>query len=105
MAEVNSMCHTYGRQKSLIEQRQKYFKQQLDKINGQLQMHVQQAPSTIDTNKLITIITDLVNKDQYQLRLKLERQKHMLKFDAKDHHFVEKFYQLKPRQTEVCENY
>ena len=47
------------------------------------------------------IVNDLVDKVQYQLRLELERRKHMLKFDAKDHQLVETFYQLQPRKTEV----
>jgi hypothetical protein len=46
-----------------------------------------QAPSNIDRNKLMTIITDLVHKDQYQLHLELERRRHMLQFDAKYHRF------------------
>jgi hypothetical protein len=35
--------------------------------------------------------------------LELERRRHILKFDAKDHQLVEAFYHLKPRQTEVRE--
>ncbi|CAF1511861.1 unnamed protein product [Rotaria sordida] len=101
MAQVNSMCYTYGRGKTLIQQSRKYFKQQLEEVTSKLNEHIKLAPSTIDTNKLMTIATDLVNKDQYQLRVELERRKHMLKFDAKDHHLVETFYQLKPRQTEI----
>jgi hypothetical protein len=105
MALVNSMCYTYGRRKTLIQQRQKYFKQQLNETTCKLQEHTLQAPSTIDTIKLITIVTDLVNKDQYQLQMELERRKHILKYDATDHQLVETFYQLKPRQTEVCKNH
>jgi hypothetical protein len=105
MALVNSMYYTYGRGKTIIEQRRKYFKPQLEEITCKLQEHIQQAPSTIDTNKLMTIVTDLINKDHYQLRVELERRKQILKFDAKDHHLVEIFYQLKPRQTEVRENH
>jgi hypothetical protein len=105
MALVNSMCYTYGRRKQLIEQRLKYFKQQLDEITFKLQEHLQQAPSTIDLNQLMIIANDIVDKDQYQLRVELERRKHILKFDAKDHHLVDTFYQLKPRQTEVRINH
>ena len=43
------------------------------------------------------------NKDQYPLRMELERRRGMLKFDAKDHQLVHTFYNLKTRQTEVCE--
>jgi hypothetical protein len=50
----------------------------------------------------MAIITDLVHEDQYELRMELERRRGMLKFDAKDHQLVHTFYNLNPRQTEVC---
>ena len=105
MALINSMCYTYGRQKTLIDQRRKYFKQQLQDITTKLHEHLQQVPSMMDPNQLMMIAHDIVDKDQYQLHVEFERRKHILKFDAKDHQLVETFYQLKPRQTEVRENH
>jgi hypothetical protein len=65
---------------------------------------MKQSPySTVDSNQIVTIVNNIVDKDQYQLRLELERRRHILKFDAKDHQLVDAFYQLKPRQTEVRE--
>ena len=53
----------------------------------------------------MTIANEIIDKDQYQLRVEFERRKHILTFDAKDHRLVETFYQLKPRQTEVRINH
>ncbi len=101
MAIINSMCYTYGRSKILIEQRHKKYKKNLEQIQNNIDEHMKQMPSSVDANKLIAIITDLVYKDQYELRMELERRRDMLKFDAKDHQLVYTFYNLKPRQTEV----
>jgi hypothetical protein len=102
MALLHSMSYTYGRRKQLIVQRRKCFQEQLQEITNKIQEHMKQSPySTIDSNQIVTIVTNIVDKDQYQLRLELERRRHILKFDAKDHQLVEAFYQLKPRQTEV----
>jgi hypothetical protein len=102
MALDNSMCYTYGRRKQLIAKRRKYFQKKFRAITDKIQKHLKRTScSSIDTNRLIGILNDLVDKDQYQLRRELERRKHMLKFDAKDHQLVEAFYQRKPRKTEV----
>ncbi|CAF1372343.1 unnamed protein product [Rotaria sordida] len=101
MALINSMCSTYGRRKILIEQRQKYFQQQIEENTSEIDEHLKQLSTSIDANRLIEIIIDLVCQDQNQLRLEFQRRRSMLKFDAKDHQLVEAFYQLKPRQTEI----
>lgn len=104
MALVHSMPYTYGRRKQLIVQRRKCFQEQLQDMTNKIQEHMSQSPySTIGSNQIVTIVTNIVDRDQYQLRIELERRKHILKFDAKDHQLVEEFYQLKPRQTEVRE--
>ena len=102
MALVNSMCYTYGRSKILIEQRHKIYQEKLEKIQIDIDGHMKQISSFIDSNRLMTIITDLVYKDQYELRMEFERRRGILKFNAKDHQLVHTFYNLKPRQTEVC---
>jgi hypothetical protein len=101
MAIINSMCYTYGRSKILIEQRHKKYKKNLEQIQINIDEHMKQMPSSVDAIKLVAIITDLVYKEQYELRIELERRRDMLKFDAKDHQLVHTFYNLKPRQTEV----
>jgi hypothetical protein len=104
MAIVNSMCYTYGRSKVLIEQRHKKYKKNVQQIQIDIDEHMKQMPppiSTVDMDKLMAILIDLVHKDQYELRMELERRRDILKYDAKDHQLVHDFYQLKPRQTEV----
>lgn len=102
MAHDNSMSHTYGRRKRLIEQRRTYFQEQLKTITRQIQQHLQQPHLNMDTGKLMIILNDFIDKDNYHLRIELERRRQILKFDAKDHQLVQIFYQLKPRKTEVC---
>ncbi|CAF4942643.1 unnamed protein product, partial [Rotaria sp. Silwood1] len=101
MAETNSMCYTYGRSKNLIKQRLTKYKQQCDKNQEAINEHLKQASFSIDIQTMTTMINNLINKDQYELRLELERRKTMLRLDAEEHQLVEKFYQLKPRQTEI----
>ena len=102
MAMLNSMCHTYGRRKQLIEQRRKYFQQQIQDNTIQLDEHIKKVPSSFDTHKIIQILNDFIHTKQSHLRIDFERRRGMLKFDANDHQLVEAFYQLKPRKTEVC---
>jgi hypothetical protein len=101
MAIANSMCHTYGRSKFLIEQRRQKYKQQLEQIKCQLNEYMKHTPTVPDANRIMTIVHDLIHNDQYQLRTELERRRHVLKFDATDHQLVQDFYRLNPRQTEV----
>jgi hypothetical protein len=105
MARDNTMCYTYGRRKHIIEQRLKKFQQQLLQIKSDIDEHMTQTPlPVIDSNRIETIVTVLVDKDQYQLRGELERRRDMLYFDAKDHKCIQAFYDLKPSQAEVSVN-
>lgn len=101
MAIDNSMCYTYGRSRVLIRQRQKKYQQHIELIQNDIDNHMKQASSFIQITRIMNIIQNLIQNDQHLLRLELERRKTLLKFDAKEHHLVHEFYQLKPRQTEV----
>jgi hypothetical protein len=102
MALVNSMCSTYGRSKLLIEQRRRKYERRLQQIRMDIDEYLKRVPSSItNPDQLVTIMHDLVHKEQYELRLELERRRHALKFHAQDHRLVHAFYNLKPRQTEV----
>ncbi|CAF3054034.1 unnamed protein product [Rotaria sp. Silwood2] len=104
MALNNSMHYTYGRSKNLIEQRRKKYEKQLEFIRNEAEKYIKQPrniTAQIDMNNMMTIITYLIHKDQYQLSIELERRRGTLKFDAKDHQLVQAFYQLKPRKTEI----
>ncbi|CAF3828787.1 unnamed protein product [Rotaria sp. Silwood1] len=101
MADANSMCYTYGRSKHLIKQRLDKHKLQYEKAQQALDEHMKNTPSNIDMDNIINMIHNLIEKDQYQLRLELERRKTMLRLDAEEHRLIETFYELKPRQTEI----
>ncbi|CAF4031632.1 unnamed protein product, partial [Rotaria sordida] len=51
--------------------------------------HMKKAPISIDMQNITTMINNLINKDQNQLRLELERRKTMLRLDAEEHRPVE----------------
>ncbi len=104
MAAVNSMCYTYGRSKVLIKQRKQKYEQHFQHIQNELDEFMKKAPSQlhVDNNTIINIINNLIiYKDQYQLRVELERRRLMLHFDAKEHQLVNDFYKSKPRKSEV----
>ncbi|CAF1285191.1 unnamed protein product [Rotaria sp. Silwood1] len=101
MAEANSMCYTYGRSKNLIKQHLEKYKLQCEKNQEAIHEHMKRIPFSIDMQNITTMINNLVQKDQYQLRHELDRRKTILRLDAEEHQLVEKFYQLKPRQTEI----
>ncbi|CAF1468179.1 unnamed protein product [Rotaria sordida] len=101
MTKANSMCYTYGRSKNLIKQRLAKYKLQCDKNQEAINQCMKQAPLIIDMQTITTMINDLINKDQYELRLELERRKTMLRLDAEEHKIVEEFCKFKRRQTEV----
>lgn len=103
MADANSMCHTYGRSKTLIHQQQLKYKQQVEHIQSDVDEYIKQAPVLIDMTKTMDIIVNLINKDQVKLCTELRRRRTMLHFDYKEHQLVNDFYLLKPRQTEVSE--
>ncbi|CAF4024461.1 unnamed protein product [Rotaria sordida] len=101
MTKANSMCYTYGRSKNLIKQRLAKYKLQCDKNQEAINQCMKQAPLIIDMQTITTMINDLINKDQYELRLELERRKTMLRLDAEEHKIVEEFCKFKRRQTEI----
>ncbi|CAF3743000.1 unnamed protein product [Rotaria sp. Silwood1] len=101
MADANSMCYTYGRSKHLIKQRLDKHKLQYEKAQQTLDEHMKNTPSNIGMDNIINMIHNSIEKDQYQLRLELERRKTMLRLDAEEHRLIETFYELKPRQTEI----
>ncbi|CAF2845161.1 unnamed protein product [Rotaria sp. Silwood2] len=101
VADANSMCHTYGRSKNLIKQRIQTYKLQCEKIQEAINEHMKQAPVNINLQNMTTIINNLIQNDQYELQLELNRRKTMLRLDAEEHKLVEHFYQMKPRQTEI----
>jgi hypothetical protein len=103
MAALNSMCYTYGRSKVLIKQRKQKYEQHLQRTQYEFNEFVKNGPPQLPDAKsnILDIINNLIHKDQYQLRVELERRRIMLHFDAKEHQLVNDFYKSKPRQSEV----
>jgi hypothetical protein len=97
------MRHAYGRTKTLIQQRLQKFKEQLEYIRNEIDEYIKKASPDYnnDMYKITYLINNLIYKDQYPLRIELERRRHMLQFDAKDHQLVNDLYHLKPRKSEV----
>ena len=103
IALENYICYTYGRKKHVIEQRLKKYKASFDQIHQELNQYTKHCPALlINPDRIMTLIEDFLYKDQYRLRIELERRRTMLKLDAQDHQLLQYFYQLKPRKSEVC---
>src|SRR5438552_811160 len=101
MATLNSLCYTYGRSKTLIQQRKQKYEKQFQHIQNEINEFMKQVPLQLnDINNIINIINNLISKDQYQLRVELERRRTMLHLDAKEHQLVNDFYKSKPRKSE-----
>ncbi|CAF4113102.1 unnamed protein product [Rotaria sordida] len=73
MADANSMCQTYGRSKMLIQQRQQKYKQQFEQNQNDINEHMKQARALIDMTQIMNITNNLIHKDQYHLRIELQR--------------------------------
>lgn len=101
MALANTTCLSYGRSRTLIQQRLQKYKQQIEKFQYDINEYIRQAHAIIDMTKIMNIINHLIHKHQSVLRIELERRRTILKFDAKEHHLVKEFYQENPRKTEV----
>jgi hypothetical protein len=103
MVNIHSMCHAYGRTKTLIQQRLQKYKEQLEYIRNEIEEYMKKVSPDYnnDMYKITYVINNLIYQDQYPLRIELERRRHMLLFDAKEHQLVNDLYQLKPRKSEV----
>lgn len=92
-------------QKSINSTTSKYFQNKIITCKNQIKEFKQkEASSSLDLKQLEHIINNFIHQDQYRLRIELERQRQMLKFNAQDHQLVDTFYPLNPRQTEVYLN-
>ena len=102
-AQVNSMPYTYGRSKTLIEQRQKKYQQQFDALQQEITQYLAQKPQDInmEIDELLQIVDNFIEQEQSKLRTEFERRRILLKFDAQEHLLIEAFYDLNPRKSEV----
>ena len=110
-AKDNSICYTYGRSSTFIEQRRKKIAQQLLQAENILKEFEEQPLSKwisesgdppLDLQLMSSVVTAFVRKGQQKLRRQFEQNKQMLTLDSKDHHLVQSFYELKPNEQQVC---
>ncbi|CAF2954654.1 unnamed protein product [Rotaria sp. Silwood2] len=101
MAEANSVCYTYGQSKLLIKQCLLKYQLQCQKAQYAIHEHMKEIPANIDMTTTTNMINNLIHKDQYQLRVELDRRQTLLQLGAEEHQLVDKFYKLNPRQTEI----
>ena len=102
LAMKNSICPGYGRRKHIIEQRINHYRKKLEKNNSDVNNHLEQWPSIVtDCDLMTSVIEDLINRDQQDLRLDIERRQTLFQLDAKDHQLLQAFYALKPKRAQV----
>ena len=109
VAEKNSICYTYGRSKTLIEQRLKQIQEQLQQAQNAVQLFEKQiipkaAPyihCSSEMQVLSSIVTKFIREHQQKLQNKFEYKRQILILDATDHHLVRTFFRLKPMKSQV----
>ena len=108
-AEKYSICHTYGRSKSVIEERirviEKHLKQAQDAITQFEQKILSDCEQDHDClsvlKELNTIIYQLVQEKQQVVKDKFEYQRKMLLLNATDHQLLQNFFDIEPNNRHV----
>ncbi|CAF2881665.1 unnamed protein product [Rotaria sp. Silwood2] len=86
MDAINSIYYTYDRSKTVIEQHGKKYQQQLEQIENEFNEYLQSASILfINTNRIVTIVIDLIQNDQYKLHIEFEQRSGMFNFDAQEY--------------------
>ena len=109
LAEKYSVCSTYGRSKTMIEQRLKQIEQHLQQAHHAIQQFEEDVLSKcapynecfLALKKLYSIIHQFVQGKQRSLQHEFEYKREILIFDATDHQLIQKFFDLKPNKSHV----
>jgi hypothetical protein len=104
LAEKYSIVPTYGRSKTLIEQRLKETEKHLQQIADAVQQsHEQFRASRWYTwsDKLLLTVGEFVNEKQKPMEHEFRYEREILLLDATDHQLVQKFFDLKPDKSQV----
>ncbi|CAF1461250.1 unnamed protein product [Adineta ricciae] len=104
-----SICHTYDRSKSVIEQRlkliEKHLKQAqnaIEKFEQEIITECQQDNDCLNAMKeLNSIIYQLVHEKQQVLECNFEYQRKMLIFNAADHQLLQNFFDIRPNNKHI----
>jgi hypothetical protein len=109
LAEKYSVCHTYGRSKTLIGQRLKQIEQHLQQTQDRIEQFEQEILSKCTHSndcctamkELSSIIHQFVQGKQQPLQREFKYKREMLILDATDHQLIQKFFDLKPNKSHV----
>ena len=109
LVEKYSVCGTYGRSKTMIEQRLKQIEQHLQQVHHTIQQFEDDVLSKcapynecfVAIKKLSSIIHQFVQEKQRPLQHEFEYKREILIFDATDHQLIQKFFHLKPNKSQV----
>ena len=112
-AQKYSIHYTYGRSKSIIEQRLREIQQHLAKAENAIQQFEEEiSPKFTQENdcyttmkKLSLIISQFVQEKQNLLQYQLEYKREILLLDAADHQLLQKFYHVEPNKTHVRKSF
>ena len=109
LAEKYSICHIYGRSKTLIEQRLKQIGRQLQQVHNAIQQFENEMLSkcAFDEDcanamrKLSSILHPFVEEKQRSLQYEFEYKRKMFILDATDHQLLQKFCDAQPNKSHV----
>lgn len=109
LAEKYSICHIYGRSKTLIEQRLKQIERQLQQVHNAIQHFEDEMLSkcAFDEDcanamrKLSSILHLFVQEKQRSLQYEFEYKRKMFILDATDHQLLQKFFDAQPNKSHV----
>ncbi|CAF1610816.1 unnamed protein product [Adineta ricciae] len=108
-AEKHSICSSYGKSETLVEQRLKEIESQLKRANSAIEQFEQEILSQCEHNidcfsamlELSSTINQLIHEKQQSLQYDLQYKRNILLLDATDHRLVTKFFDLKPNKNHV----
>ncbi|CAF1294106.1 unnamed protein product [Adineta steineri] len=109
LAEKTSICHAYGRSKTLVEQRQKQIEKHLQQAQyavQQFEQHiiikmVQHGGCSSEMQLLFSILQKFVQEKQQSIQYDYEYKREMLILDATDHQLLKEFFKVEPNKSQI----
>ncbi|CAF1306689.1 unnamed protein product [Adineta steineri] len=110
LSKKNSICNTYGKSKTIIEQYRRNFSKELSQAQYRIELFekeilfksAQHIDCTSEIKMLSFIINTFVYEKQQKLREEFEYKRQMLILDAIDHRLMQAFYNLKPNSSQIA---
>jgi hypothetical protein len=104
LIKTNNLYRINFKTKAQLERHRQLILNRLQKAENELNKHKQPQQlmnSSLDMNRLSTILLAFVRQGQYKLSKDFERKKQILQFDANDHRLIKTFYNSKPMENQV----